>query len=63
MIITDSTQNKDNTKELKLKRNLKEKKEMTSRLIDIDSHPHQTETTHHLVQAIPFKHYLNILHI
>ena len=70
MIVTDSTQNKktlkrDSTRELQLKRNSKFKKENknTSRLIGIDSHPHQTETTHHLVQTIHFKHYLNIPHI
>ena len=33
------------------------------KLIDIDSHPHRTETTHHQVQIIHFKLYLNILHI
>ena len=32
-------------------------------MIHIDSHPHQTETTHQKVQTIHFKHYLNIPHI
>ena len=40
----------------------KSNNKITSRLIDIDSHPHQTETTHHQAQTIHFKHYQNIPH-